>query len=161
MRDGKKKVGKKRKTVLYWKRLFREVGIDWTDIERIVGGKDGYRELVRERVGHIERWDRQKGHEYAWEEGEESIGRSASRDLVCRWEGCGKVCLSKGRLTLHQKRVHQAPEDRVRFSCDGCRINFETRAAKTNHEKTCVQGGGGGDWGGGEAAVWELWGVGI
>ena len=65
---------------------------------------------MRERVGHIEKWDRQKGHEYTWEEGEESIGRSASRnlDLVCRWEGCGKVCLSKGGLTLHQKRVHRA-----------------------------------------------------
>ena len=93
-----KKVGKKRKTVLYWKRLLREAGIDWTDIERIVGDRDGYRELVRERVGHIEKWDRQKGHKYVWEEGEESIGRSISRDLdlVCRWEGCGKVCLSKG-----------------------------------------------------------------
>ena len=42
-----------------------------------------------------------------WGEGEESIGRSVSRelDLVCRWEGCGKVCLSKEGLTLHQKRV--------------------------------------------------------
>ena len=57
-----KKVVKKRKTVLYLKRLLREAGIDWTDIERIVGDRDGYRELVRERVGHIEKWDRQKGH---------------------------------------------------------------------------------------------------
>ena len=73
-------------------------------------------------------------------------GRSVSRelDLVCRWEGCGKVCLSKGELTLHQKKVHQAPENRVRFSCDTCRINLETQAAKTNHEKTCTWGGGGG-----------------
>ena len=59
-----KKVGKKRKTVLYWKRLLREAGIDWTDIERIVGDGDSYRELVRESVGHIEKWDRQKRHEY-------------------------------------------------------------------------------------------------
>ena len=82
-----KKVGKKRKTVLYWKRLLREAGIDWTDIERIVGDRDGYRELVRERVGHIEKWDRQKGDKYVWEEGEESIGRRVSRDLdlLCRW----------------------------------------------------------------------------
>ena len=66
----------------------REAGIDWTDIERIVGNRDGYRELVRERVGHIEKWDKQKAHKYVWEEGEESISRSLSRDLdlVCRWE---------------------------------------------------------------------------
>ena len=79
---------------------------------------------------------------------------SRELDLVCRWEGCGKVCLSKGGLTLHQKRVHRAPEDRVRFSCDKCWISLETQAAKTNHEKTCT-GGGGADGGG---AVWELWG---
>ena len=145
-----KKAGKKRKTVLYWKRLLREAGIDWTDIERIVEDRDGYRELVRERVGHIEKWDRQKGHKYVWEEGEESIGRSVSRDLdlVCRWEGCGKVCLSKGGLTLHQKRVHRAPEDRVRFRCDRCGINLETQAAKTNHEKTCSGGVETGEGGG-------------
>ena len=96
-----KKVRKKRKTVLYWKRLLREAGIEWTDIERIVGDRDGYRELVRKRVGHIEKWDRQKGHQHVRREGDESIGRSVSRDLdlVCRWEVCGKVCLSKGGLT--------------------------------------------------------------
>ena len=69
-----KKVEKKRKTVLYWKRLLRDAAIDWTDIERIVGDRDGYRELVRERVGHIEKWDRQKGHEYVWGEGEGGRG---------------------------------------------------------------------------------------
>ena len=37
-----KKVGKKRKTVLYWKRLLREAGIDWNVIERIVWDRDGY-----------------------------------------------------------------------------------------------------------------------
>ena len=71
------------------------------------------------------------------------------------WEGCGKVCLSKGGLTLHQKRVHRAPEDRVRFRCDRCGINLETQAAKTNHEKTCSGGGGveTGEGGGGGGSV--------
>ena len=45
-------------------------------------------------------------------------------------------------MTLHQKRVHRAPEDRVRFRCDRCAINLKTQAAKTNHEKTCSEGGG-------------------
>ena len=136
----------------------REAGIDWTDIKRIVGYRDSYRELVKERVGYIEKWDRQKGHEYAWGEGEESIGRSISRelDLVCRWEGCGKVCLCKGGLTLHQKRVLRSPEDRVRFSCDRSRINLETQAAKTNYEKTCT-GLGGGDRGGGSVGIAGGW----
>ena len=44
--------------VLYWKILLREAGIDWTDIKRIVGDRDSYRQLVWKRVGHIEKWDR-------------------------------------------------------------------------------------------------------
>ena len=39
--EGKeKRKGKKRKTVLYWKRISRECGVDWTDIERICGDRD-------------------------------------------------------------------------------------------------------------------------
>ena len=139
-----KKKGKKRKTVLYWKRLLGEAGIDWTDIERLVGDRDGWKEIVGKRVKHIDKWDSQKGHEYRWEEGEDRIDRSVSRvvDLVCRYEGCGKVCLSKGGLTLHQKRMHRAAEDRVRFSCGMCGTGLETEGARANHEKTCGGGGG-------------------
>ena len=51
------------------------------------------------------------------------------------------------------------PEDRVRFRCDRCGINLETQAAKNNHEYVLRVGWRRGR--GWEAAVWELWGVGI
>ena len=80
-------------------RLLREAGIDWTDIERLVGDRDGYREHVREKVGHIEKWDRQKGHKYVWEEGRRqcgncggwvSRGNNARHLRSCRGEGGGR-----------------------------------------------------------------------
>ena len=34
-----KMAGQKRKTVLYWKSLLREAGVDWTDIERVTSDR--------------------------------------------------------------------------------------------------------------------------
>ena len=47
-----KKTGKKRKTDLYWKRILREAGTDWTDVERLTGDMEGWRKIVRERADH-------------------------------------------------------------------------------------------------------------
>ena len=116
--EGKQKMkGRKRKTVLYWKRVLRECGVDWTDIERVCGDRDGWRVRVRERMGHLDRWERQLGHRYVWGAGEGPLERNEGRciDLECRYEGCGKVCKSKGGLVQHQKRIHRAYLERVRL----------------------------------------------
>ena len=61
-------------------------------------------------------------------------------DLTCRYEGCGKICRNKAGLTIHQKRMHRAANDRVKFVCDLCHCTLETMAAKIAHEKTCTGG---------------------
>ena len=33
----------KRKTLLYWKRMLRECGVDWTDVERLESDRDGWK----------------------------------------------------------------------------------------------------------------------
>ena len=55
-------------------------------------------------------------------EDEEVIQGSVVRevDQVCRYEGCSKVCTNKRGLDLHQKMMHRAAEERVRFSCGRC-----------------------------------------
>ena len=53
---------------------------------------------MAERIEHLDRWERQKGHGYRWEQGEERLVRNVGREeeeLVCRYEGCGKVCRNK------------------------------------------------------------------
>ena len=133
--------GRKRKTVLYWKRLLRESGTDWTDVERICSDREEWKKRVRARMERLDVWERQRGHRYEWEEGEERVERNVGGelDLVCRYEGCGKVCKSKGGLTVHQKRMHRAAPERMRFRCR-CGVEVETEGALVNHERSC--GGG-------------------
>ena len=141
--EGKEKMpGRKRKTVLYWKKVLRESGIDWTDIERVCKDRVGWKERVQERMRHLDKWERQRGHEYQWSLNERGCERNENRvlDLECRYEGCGKICKSKGGLVLHQKRMHRAPQERVRFKCDKCGMSVETEGAKVNHERTCMGG---------------------
>ena len=142
--EGKDKMkGKKRKTVLYWKRMLRECGVDWTDVERLCGDRDGWKECVRERMRHLDKWERQLGHRYVWGVGESLLERNEGRriDLECRYEGCGRMFQSKGGLVQHQKMRHRAPAERVRFECGRCGLVCETEVACLNHERSC--GGGG------------------
>ena len=110
--EGKaKKKGRQRKTVLYWKRILRECGVDWTDVERLCGDRDGWKVCVRERMEHLYRWENQLGHRYAWEGGERMLDRNEGRrlDLEYRYEGCGKVCMSRGGAGTTPKADAQSP----------------------------------------------------
>ena len=70
-----------------WMSVLREAGIDWTEVERLTSDRKGWKEKVAERMEHLERWERQKGHGYRWEQGEERLVRNVVRgegELVCR-----------------------------------------------------------------------------
>ena len=49
--------GKRRKTVLYWKRLLREAGIAYTRIGQITVARKEWKEAVRKRMKRIEEWE--------------------------------------------------------------------------------------------------------
>ena len=42
--------GRKRKTVLYWGKLMREAGMDWTDIERRTKDRKEWKRSVRKQL---------------------------------------------------------------------------------------------------------------
>ena len=50
-----KMAGRKRKTVLCWRRVLREAGIDWTEVERLTSDRKGWKEKVAERMEHLDR----------------------------------------------------------------------------------------------------------
>ena len=58
--------------------------------------------MVNERMNRMDEWERQNGHRYEWSVGEVRRDRNENVvvSLVCRYEGCGKVCKSKGGLTV-------------------------------------------------------------
>ena len=92
--EGKEKMlGRKRKTVLYWKRVLNECGVDWTDMERVCSDRDGWKKCVSDRMRHLERWERQQGHRYVWGPNESMIDRNERKviDLAGRYEGGVKV----------------------------------------------------------------------
>ena len=49
--------GRRRKTVLYWRRLLREAGIDAARIGPLTSDRKKWKELVRERMKRIYEWE--------------------------------------------------------------------------------------------------------
>jgi len=142
--EGTRKMkGRKRKTVLYWKRLLKEAGIDVTDVERLTGDRETWKEMVNERMTVIDKWERQRAHGYRWAEDEMAVTRNARVNvdsLVCRYEGCERVCKSRAGLTMHEKRMHRVAEERVRYECDICGLVLQTEGARVNHRVSCLGG---------------------
>ena len=134
--------GKKRKTVLYWKQLLREAGVDWVDVARLAADRAEWREIVGRRMRHVEKWERQRGHSWGGEEGDRVGERNEGgwgevNPLECRYEGCGKVCKSRAGLAIHMKRMHRRTEESVLFKCDACGVEMGVEANLKNHQKTC------------------------
>lgn len=63
-------------------------------------------ELKRKKE-HLHTWACQKKQMYEWRVNEKGIQefRVVER-LVCKYEGCGKVCKSKAGLMMHKNRMH-------------------------------------------------------
>ena len=63
LEDREKVPGKKRKTILYWKKLLREAGIDYTNINELTQDRKSWKTLVMERVDTIHEWEKKGGNE--------------------------------------------------------------------------------------------------
>ena len=57
-----KSKGRKRKTLLYWKNKVREAGMDWTQIEPLTADREEWKRRIRERLDHLEKYEREKGN---------------------------------------------------------------------------------------------------
>ena len=132
-----KRPGKKRKTVLYWKRLLKEAGIDWTKISMLTRDRKAWKITVRSRAEHLQEWERKAGHRVNEVRGERNT-RHVDDDFICDWEGCGKICKSKAGLTNHRKRIHEISNQKVMFNCQRCGETFKSEANLKNHNKICT-----------------------
>ena len=130
--------GSRRKTVLYWKKLLREAGIDYTRIGQLTKDKKVWKASVRERMDALKDWEWSKGHKWQKDSPEK---RDATREdrmefvFVCDY--CGKVCKSKAGLTIHRKRMHEESAGKKKFVCEKCEESFGQEANLRNHEKIC------------------------
>ncbi|MCP3663552.1 MAG: hypothetical protein GY696_13850, partial [Gammaproteobacteria bacterium] len=119
--------GSKRKTVIYWQKLLREAGIDWTRIGQLTKERKEWKALVKKRMDHLEKWEERRGKRVAEDSGERNTLLDAqTQDHTC--EVCGKVCKSKAGLTVHRRRMHERSDQKVTFKCQGCNLHFEFEA---------------------------------
>ena len=49
---------------MYWKGILTEAGIDWADVSRLASNRSGWKKLVKERMDHMDVYERQVGHGY-------------------------------------------------------------------------------------------------
>ena len=131
--------GRKRKTVSYWKKLIREAGWDWTEIDQITSDRNKWRKMIDERMKHLEGYERGRGHHRLPDveviETRNIRREETEEDLICKIDECGKKCKSKARFKIHRNRMHK---ERVRtFRCGRGNAPFKTKNTQINHEKTC------------------------
>ena len=136
LEDLPKVPGKKRKTVLFYKKLVKEAGWDYTKISTLTERKT-WKRLVKARMKHLDKWEKQLGNKNQEERIERNITRTEDESLICDFEGCGKVCLSKAGLAVHAKRLHYISSQKVTFTCDKCNQVFQQEANLWNHKKSC------------------------
>ena len=67
--------GKKRKTILYWKKILREAGMGWTKIGMLTKDRIKWKALVNERMDYLEKWEVRKGKKVTEESGERNTIR--------------------------------------------------------------------------------------
>ena len=135
--------------------ILSEAGIDWPDVGRLASERSGWKKLMKERMDHLNAYERQLAHWYVWRDGKERLVRNERRvneDLRCRYEGCERLCRSRAGLVRHESMMHRRLEGIVRFASDDCGLEVATKGAFVGHRRTSGAGGG---WGQAEG----VWGV--
>ena len=127
--------GKKRKTLIYWKKLLREGGIDKTRIGKLTSNRKEWKKIVRERTKHLEKWERRGGKRNQEERGERNQLREIEVSFKC--DECEENCTSKAGLVNHIKRMHEISSQKVTFKCNTCNKVFQYQSNLVNHSRIC------------------------
>ena len=128
--------GKKRKTVLYWKGILKQAGLDYTRIDMLTKDRKEWKAIVNERMRHLEKWERRRGKKVLEESGNRDVVIEEEVGFIC--EVCRKVCKNKAGLTVHRRRMHGRSDQKVTFKCDICALEFIYAANLRNHKRSCT-----------------------
>ena len=134
----RKTPGKKRKTILYWKKLLKEAGIDWTTAGEMAQDRNRWKENVTKRVKTLDEWDHQRGNLAAGPPIQRNTPRMEEENpLACNFPGCNKICKSRGGLAIHKRRMHDEEKRKLDFKCPKCDMSFKSENTMINHSKQC------------------------
>ena len=97
--------GLKRGTLWYWRKLLGEAGIDWTNTENLSRNRKRWISLVKKRGRFLIDWAEKMRltgkHDPKPPRAQSPEQTEKAEGFTCRWEGCTRVCRSKGGLTQH------------------------------------------------------------
>ena len=107
---------KKRKTILYWMKLLKVAGIDWTTAGEVAQERDRWRQPVTHRIKLLDEWDHQKGNLATGPPIQRNVPRSGEGNpLACNFPGCNKVCNSRGGIAIHKRRMNDEEKQKLDF----------------------------------------------
>ena len=139
LENHEKRPGKKRKTMLYWKKLVKEAGLDYTRIDSLTKDRKIWKSTVKERVSHLKEWERRGGHKVNEVRGDRNNIPNVDNELMCDYEDCGKVCRSKAGLVNHIRRIHEISKNKAKFKCVECGESFKLKGNLVNHKRICTK----------------------
>ena len=144
METGRKPRKRKMTMLTHWHKLLKEANIEPHEVEKIAMDRTSWRNVVKDRMRHIEQFEKQQGHQYGRHENEELIERrpqyEIQNDNKCKYEGCGRTFRTKAGLVIHQKRLYRTLENATTFRCQKCNSKFRKEATLKNHSKVCRGG---------------------
>ena len=127
--------GRRRKTILYWKKIMREAGLDPTDAAALTRDRKIWRSKVNDRMRHLSKWEESKGNKWAGVPVERNEVWHNVQVFDCRV--CGRVCKSKAGLVNHRRRMHEESAAKKTFECEACKMVFKKLSESKNHAKVC------------------------
>ena len=128
----------KNNTITYWKRILKEAGLDWTNIEGLTMDRKNWKGIVNERKKAMDEWENMmcEIHKGDQKPTRSQAGKPVTEEgFKCRWPPCVKTCRAKVGRDHHETRIHKRNE--LIFECEKCHTTFEQKAQRTNHAKQC------------------------
>ena len=144
METGRKSRKRKMTTLTYWHKLLKEANIKAHEVERIAMDRAKWKNVVKDRMRYIEKFEKQLGHQYIRHENEELIKRRSQyevwNDNKCKYKRCGRTFRTRAGVVIHQKGLDRTMENATTFRCQKCNSEFRQQAALINHFKACKEG---------------------
>ena len=123
--------------IAYWKRLFRESGLDWTKASGLVSDRKKWKEIVRKRNKEMTTWEEEMSEWRRTEAKPLRVKTFPKNDHSCGVENCSFVAKSTAGLAQHIRLKHA--ETKKVFKCSNCARTFKQKGALTNHSRACVK----------------------
>ena len=109
--------------------------MDMTDIGALTADRKNWKAKVTEWMKDLLQWEESKGMRWA----RAAVVRNQVREEVPEFkcEVCGRVCISKGGLVNHRRRMHEVSNQKKLFRCKKCDLEVDKEASLRNHMKVC------------------------